>query len=153
MEVLSSAIPIILKSLWLSAKWAGAARMKALKGVASHGEEMVAEVCFLRDQAVLLETELTLARRQAEEPGRKPRYSLKERLLVLWYLEYFQVPKKQVKKRLGVARSRLYRWLKRIDEGGGIEAAPARPKRPATNEAKVMAKIERNSKRRPDASR
>ncbi len=124
MEVLSAAIPLILKSLWLSAKWAGIARMKALKGVISHGEEILAEVLFLRDRVAQLETELTLIRIQAERTGRKPRYTLKERLLVLWYLEYFQVPKRQVKKRLGVARSTLYRWLKKIDEGGGTKVEP-----------------------------
>jgi len=105
MEVLSAAIPLILKSLWLSAKWAGIARIKALKGVLSHGEEILAEVLFLRDRVAQLETELTLIRIQADRTGRKPRYTVKERLLVLWYLEYFQIPKRQVKKRLGVARS------------------------------------------------
>ena len=86
MEVISAAIPLILKSLWRSAKWAGITRRKALKRAIGQEEEMVAEVLFLRDRVAQLETELALFRRQAKEPGRKPRYTVKERLLVLWYL-------------------------------------------------------------------
>jgi transposase InsO family protein len=124
MEVFSTAIPLILKSLWLSAKWAGIARVKALKAVIADGDEIAAEILHLRDRVAQLEPELDLIRRQAVKAGRKSRYTLKERLLVLWYLEYFQVPKRQVKKKLGVARSTLYRWLKRVDEGGGTGEAP-----------------------------
>jgi transposase InsO family protein len=124
MEVISAAIPLILKSLWLSAKWAGLARVKAIKFILNHGGQTAAEVVFLRDRVAQLETELALARRQAEKTGEKPRYTLHERLLVLWYLEYFQVPKRQIKKRLGVARSTLHRWLKKVDEGGGTGTTP-----------------------------
>jgi len=85
MEVLSAANPLILRILWLTAKWTGVARMKALKRVVSDGEEILAEVLFLRDRVAQLETELALARRQERMPGRKPRYTVKERLLVLWY--------------------------------------------------------------------
>ena len=116
MEVFSAAIPLILKSLWLSGKWAGIARVKALKRVSGQGEEVFAEVLFLRDRVAQLEVELLLARSRVDQKRQKPRYTQKERLLVLWYLEYFQIPKRQVQKRLGVARSTLYRWLKKVDD-------------------------------------
>lgn len=32
-----------------------------------------------------------------------------------WYMEYFDVPRCQITKRLGIAKSALYRWLKEFD--------------------------------------
>ena len=84
MEVDSAALPLILKSLWLSAKWAGIARVKSLKRGIGQGEEVFAEVLFLRDRVAQLETELLLARSRIEQNGQKPCYTQKERLLVLW---------------------------------------------------------------------
>lgn len=124
MEVFSAAIPLILKSLWLSAKWAGVARANALKRVIGRGEEVFAEVLSLRDRVAQLEAELLLARSRIEKQGTRPRYTQRERALVLWYLEYFQIPKGQVRKRLGVARSTLYRWLKSVEDDEMTGKAP-----------------------------
>ena len=41
---------------------------------------------------------------------------LPERLFILWHMEYFQIPRRRVTKSFGIARSTLYRWLKRIDD-------------------------------------
>jgi len=40
----------------------------------------------------------------------------KEKLFILWHLEYFQIPRRHVSKTFGIARSTLYRWLRRIDD-------------------------------------
>jgi hypothetical protein len=37
-------------------------------------------------------------RKQVHKSKKKPRYTLKERLQVIWYLEYFHIPRRQVKK-------------------------------------------------------
>ncbi len=113
-DILTAAIPLILKTLWLSAHWAGLARKHALKQIA-RDQDLRAEIMFLRDRVAELETALTLTRLHGRKPGVKPRYTAKERLLVLWYLEYFQVPRRHVNKHLGVARSTLYRWLRDIE--------------------------------------
>ena len=114
MDILTTAIPLILKTLWLSAHWAGLARKHALKRIARQ-QDSQAEIIFLRDRVAELETALTLTRLHDRKPGVKPRYTAKERLLVIWYLEYFQVPRRHVNKHLGVARSTLCRWLRDID--------------------------------------
>ena len=104
MTFVETAIPLILKALWLSARWAGILRVYALKNAARRGDPQ-AEILFLRDRVAQLEVELDHRRR--DKSGDKSRYSLKERLLVLWLMEYFQVPRRHVTKRLGIAISTI----------------------------------------------
>ena len=129
MTLVETAIPLILKALWLSARWAGILRVDALKSAARRGDPQ-AEILFLHDRVAQLEVELDLARRRRDKPGGRLRYSLKERLLVLWFMEYFQVPRRHVTRRLGIARSTLYRWLKDVEgqESDGREPANKTPK-------------------------
>ena len=96
MDILKVAIPLILKALWLSARWAGVARARALQKTAKSGDP-TAEIRFLDDRIAELETALALARIHGKKPGAKPRYTVKGRLLVIWYMEYFQAPRRQVK--------------------------------------------------------
>ncbi|HIL70623.1 MAG TPA: transposase, partial [Verrucomicrobia bacterium] len=44
------------------------------------------------------------------------RYTLGERLLILWHIETFQIPRRRVSQYFGIARSTLYRWLHKIDD-------------------------------------
>ncbi|MCP4752129.1 MAG: hypothetical protein GY866_14630 [Proteobacteria bacterium] len=75
------------------------------------------EILFLRDRIYQLETRLGIFQKQYQSTYGKPRYTRKERLFILWHLEYFQIPRRRVTKTFGIARSTLYRWLKRIDDG------------------------------------
>ena len=74
------------------------------------------EILFHRDRIHLLVTRLNIIQKLYESTSSKPRYSLKERLFILWHMEYFQISRRQVTKTFGIARSTLYRWLKRIDD-------------------------------------
>ena len=123
-DILKVAIPLILKALWLSARWAGVARARALQKTAKSGDP-TAEIRFLHDRIAELEAALALARIHGKRPGAKPRYTVKERLLVIWYMEYFQAPRRQVMKRLGVAQFTFCRWLK------GLEDQPSAGREPA----------------------
>ena len=37
-------------------------------------------------------------------------------MFILWHMEYFQIPRRHVTKNFGIARSTLYRWLKKLDD-------------------------------------
>ena len=137
MDVLTAAIPLLLKALWLSSRWAGILRVHALKRVARDNDPE-SEILFLRDRIAQLEVELELARGQRRKRGSKPRYTVRERLLVLWYMEYFQVPRRQVTKRLGIARSTLYRRLKGVE---GKVSDVGEPVNKTPNEIAAKAKI------------
>ena len=47
---------------------------------------------------------------------RTPRYTLRERLLILWHMETFQIPRCRVTEYFAIARSTLYRWLHKIED-------------------------------------
>ena len=116
-EIIVYAVSMILKAAVLSAAWAGKSRKRGFESIVkmSLGEKCK-EIIFLRDRIYQLETQIHIFQKQAHSLSGKPRYNLKERLFILWHMEYFQIPKRHVTKTFGIARSTLYRWLRRIDD-------------------------------------
>jgi transposase len=57
--------------------------------------------------------------------GKSPRYSIKERLLVVFQMEYLQIPRRRVTEYFCVARSTFYRWLHRLDDESPKYQEPA----------------------------
>jgi len=64
------------------------------------------------------------------ETEKKPRYNIRERPLVIFHLEYFQMLRRQVTAVFGIARSTLYRWLHDIQDRSN-DRGPAHNKTPA----------------------
>jgi transposase InsO family protein len=116
-EIIVYAVSMILKAAVLAAAWAGRSRKRELEAIANMTiEEKDKEIVFLRDRVHQLETQVQIFQKQYHSPSSKPRYSLKERLFILWHMEYFQVPRRKVTEIFGIARSTLYRWLKELDD-------------------------------------
>ena len=116
-EIVVYAVSMILKAALLAAAWAGKVRRHGLETIAKMSiDDKDKEILFLRDRIYQLETRLRIFQKQYQSTSGKPRYSLKERLFILWHMEYFQIPRRQVTKTFGIARSTLYRWLKQIDD-------------------------------------
>lgn len=116
-EIIVFAVSMILKAALLAASWAGRSRKRGLESIAKmSGDEKDKEIVFLRDRIYQLETQITILQKQIHSSSGKARYNLKERLFILWHMEYFQIPRRNVTKTFGIARSTLYRWLKRIDD-------------------------------------
>ncbi len=106
------AVPMLFKAVLLAARWAGGRRRRAIEALARrNGEDKEREILLLRDKVSRLEALVGLLQRQIAKGPRRPRYTLHERLCVLWHLEYFQVPRRRVHEYFGIARSTLYRWL------------------------------------------
>ncbi|MBT4525329.1 MAG: hypothetical protein HOC24_02140 [Deltaproteobacteria bacterium] len=111
------AVSMILKASLLAATWAGKYRKRGLESISKMPiEEKDKEILFLRDRIYPLETRIKIFQKQYHATSRKPGYSLKERLFILWHMEYFQIPRRHVTRTFGIARSTLYRRLKRIDD-------------------------------------
>ncbi len=109
---------MILKAALLAAVWAGKSRRRGLESISKMPVgEKDKEIHFLRDRIHQLETQIRIFQKQYHSSSSKPRYDLKERLFILWHMEYFQIPRRQVTKTFGIARSTMYRWLNRIDDG------------------------------------
>ncbi len=123
-NIIAYAVSMILKSVVLAAVWAGKTRKHGLESiskmpVSEKDKEPVSEkdkeIHFLRNRIHQLETRIKIFQKQYHSSSSKLRYDLKERLFILWHMEYFQIPRRRVTKTFGIARSTLYRWLKRID--------------------------------------
>jgi transposase InsO family protein len=115
--IITFAASMILKAALLAASRAGKMRRRGLESIAKMSiDEKDKEIVFLRDRIYKLETQIQIFQKQIHSSPGKVRYNLKERLFIIWHMEYFQIPKRQVTKTFGIARSTLYRWLRRIDD-------------------------------------
>lgn len=115
-EIIAYAVSMILKAALLAAAWAGKSRRRGLESIAKMPiDEKDKEIFFLRGRVYQLETQIKIYQKQIQSSG-KTRYSQKDRLFILWHMEYFQIPRRRVTKTFGIARSTLYRWLKRFDD-------------------------------------
>ena len=125
-DIISIAVGMICKSVVLAAGWSGKKRKHALEEIAAMSlEEMDKEILFLRERVSLLETQVSFLHKQFRKGMEKPRYSIKERLFVVFHMEQFQLPRRRVTDYFGVARSTLYRWLDRLDDPQPKAATPA----------------------------
>jgi transposase len=114
-EVVVYAVSLLLKAVVLVAAWAGKARRTGLESIAAMSDdEKDKEIVFLRDQVHQLTTQVEILQKRCHSPSKKPCYTLKERLFILWHMEYFQIPRRKVTETFGIARSTLYRWLEQI---------------------------------------
>jgi transposase InsO family protein len=122
MEVFPASVVLITRALLVSARWAGRSRRCALEQLTAAAEtsrvaQLEARVASLEDSLDLREAHIeVLESRLGEERPRKP-YPLMERLRIIWLMEYFRIPGRRLRERLGVSRSSVRRWLKGFAEG------------------------------------
>ena len=74
------------------------------------------EILFFRDKVYQLKTQVSILQKRIKKHQRKPRYTLRERLFILWHMETFQIPRRKIAEHLGVSRSTVYRWLHKIQD-------------------------------------
>ena len=54
------------------------------------------ETLFLKDRVYQLEMQISMLQKQLNKKGTKPRYEVRERLLILWQMEAFQISRRTV---------------------------------------------------------
>jgi len=122
-EGAGTAVCLVMKAVLLSGRWAGRTRRLGLEQAAKasgDGAEVQAENAMLRDTIELLVERLACAERRLKAAHIREPYSLAERLHILWCIEYFGIPRRQIPKCFGVARSTVWRWLRRLHDGIGL---------------------------------
>jgi len=67
----------------------------------------------------------SILQKRIRKKEKNPRYTLRERLFILFHMETFQIPRRRVTEYFGVARSTLYRWLHQIDDKKKSPIVPA----------------------------
>ena len=125
-EIIAYAISLILKSAVVAAKYSGRVRKRSLKRLAAMDiDEKDKEILFLKDTVHQLDTQVTILQKRIKKHQTKPRYTLRERLFILWHMETSQIPRRKVTQHLGVSRSTLYRWLHKIQDDDEQARIPA----------------------------
>jgi len=113
---INAAVSLLIKAALLAARFSGRVRLRSLKRLAAMDADAKAkEILFLKDRVYQLEMQLSILQKQLNKRGKNPRYTVHERLLILWHVEAFQIPRRKVTKYFGIARSTLYRWLHKIE--------------------------------------
>lgn len=123
MEAAETALCLVMKAVLLGARWAGCRRRLCLAEAAKTAGEMAefrAENVRLRDTIELQAEQIVHLRRRLRRANVRLPYSLAERLRILWCVEYFRIPRRQIPKHFGVARSTVWRWLRRLQDGVGL---------------------------------
>ncbi len=117
LNVLNAAVSLPIRAALLAARFSGRVRQRYLKRSASRDiDAKTKEILFLKDRVYQLEMRLSILPKQRTKKGKKPRYAVRERLLILWYIEAFQIPRRKVSRYFAIARSTLYRWLHKIED-------------------------------------
>ena len=117
LDILNTAISLLIRAAMLAARFSGRIRQRYLKRLASRDVSANAkEVLFLKDRVYQLEMQVSILQKHLDKKGKRPRYQVRERLLILWQMEAFQIPRRQVSRYFGIARSTLYRWLHKIED-------------------------------------
>jgi transposase InsO family protein len=130
LDLLNTAVSLLIKAALLAARCSGRVRQRYLNRLASRDVDAKAkEILFLKDRVCQLEMQLSILQKQLTKKGKKPRYEVRERLLILWHIEAFQIPRRKVSRYFGIARSTLYRWLHQIKDqkpsGAAVNKTPA----------------------------
>ena len=116
-ETINATVALIIKAAILAARFSGKARKRSLKRLSKMDvDEKDKEIIFLRDKVDRQQLQITILQKGLQKKQTKKRYTLREKMFILSYMEIFQVPRRRVTEHLGIAKSTLYRWLHKIED-------------------------------------
>ena len=108
-EIVNAAMSLIIKAALLAARFSGRVRKRSLKRLSKmDADEKDKEILFLRDTVNQQQLQIAILQKRLQKNNNK-RYTLREKLFILCYMETFQVARRRVTEHLGIARSTLYR--------------------------------------------
>ncbi len=117
LDIINFAVSLIIKVALIAARFSGRARKRSLKRLATMDiNEKDKEILFLRDTVDQLKMQVSILQKGIKKKQKNPRYTLREKLFILWQMEIFQIPRRRVTEYFGIARSTLYRWLHKIED-------------------------------------
>jgi len=117
LDVLNAAVSLLVRAVLLAARFSGRVRRRSLKRlVAMDTGAKFKEILFLKDRVYQLEMQVSILQKHLGKKSQSPRYTVREKLLILCHVEAFQIPRRKVSRYLGITRSTLYRWLHKIED-------------------------------------
>ena len=117
LDITNFAVSLIIKAVVIAARFSGKVRKRSLKRLAAmEVDAKDKEIIFLRDMVEQLQMQVSILQKGIKKKQKNPRYTLREKLFILWQMETYQIPRRRVTEYLGIARSTLYRWLHNIED-------------------------------------
>jgi len=117
LDVITHAATLVIKAAILAARFSGRVRKRSLKRLAAmDAGAKDKEILFLKDKVYQLEMQVSILQKRIQKRQKKPRYTFRERLFILWHIETFGIARRKVTEYIGVSRSTLYRWLHQTDD-------------------------------------
>ena len=115
-DIVNATVTLIIKAAILAARFSGSVRKRSLKRLtAMDVDSKEKEIIFLHDKVNQLKMQVSILQKGLQKHKNK-RYTQREKLFILCYMETFQIPRRRVTEYLGIARSTLYRWLHKIED-------------------------------------
>jgi transposase-like protein len=115
--IITFAVSLIFKAVIIAAQYSGRVRKRSLRRLADmDADTKDKENLLLKDKVYQLEMQVSILQKRIQKRQKKPRYTLRERLFILWHIETFGIARRKVTEHLGVSRSTLYRWLHQIND-------------------------------------
>ena len=116
-DITNFAVSLIIKAVVIAARFSGRVRKRSLKRLADmEVDAKDKEIIFLKDMVEQLQMQVSILQKGIKKKQKNPRYTLREKLFILWQMETFQIPRRRVTEYFGIARSTLYRWLHKIED-------------------------------------
>ena len=115
--IINAAAALIIKAAILAARFSARDRKRSLIRLAAMDiDDKDKEIIFLRDKVGQLEMQVSILQKGLAKKHNNKRYTLREKLFIICYMETYQIPRRRVTEYLGIAKSTLYRWLHKIEE-------------------------------------
>ncbi|MHC4122453.1 MAG: DDE-type integrase/transposase/recombinase [Planctomycetota bacterium] len=116
-DIINTAVSLVIRAAILAARFSGRVRKRSLKRLAAMDvDSKDKEIIFLRDEVNKLKMQVSILQKGLQKKQNNKRYTLREKLFIICYMEAFQIPRRRVTEYLGIAKSTLYRWLHKIEE-------------------------------------
>jgi hypothetical protein len=87
-DTIAFAVSLIIKAAIRAARFSGRVRRRSLKRLAAMDTETKdKEILFLKNKVYQLEMQVSILQKRIQKRQKKPRYTLRERLFILWHIE------------------------------------------------------------------
>ena len=105
LDIINFAVSLIIKAALIAARFSGRARKRSLKRLATMDiNEKDKGILFLEDKVYQLKMQVSILQKRIQKRQKKPRYTLRERLFILWHIETFGIARRKVTEHLRCGR-------------------------------------------------
>ena len=92
LDIITYAVSLIIKAVIMAGRFSGTVRKRSFKRLAAmDADTKDKEILFLKDKVYQLEMQMSILQKRIQKQQKKTRYTLRERLFILWHVETFGI--------------------------------------------------------------